>query len=135
MTYWASNVICSSCGDGILHSSTEECDDKNSIINDGCTSCKIDSKCYTNYKGISVCKCGDGVLDNDVLAGEACDDDNFDNSDGCSSTCFVENGYHCDQVSGVSFCQIESCGDGNIVGDEVCDDGNIKSNDGCSNSC
>ncbi len=43
--------------------------------------------------------CGDGVLD----PGEACDDDNADDGDGCSSSCQVEDGWVCtDPTSGSS---------------------------------
>lgn len=56
--------------------------------------------------GKSVCKCGNGALDSvDSLADEVCDDNNFVDGDGCSSTCKVENSYFCTAVaSSLSTC-------------------------------
>jgi cysteine-rich repeat protein len=58
---------------------------------------------------------GDGRLD----PGEACDDGNRSDCDGCSATCRVETG----------------CGDGVVEAGEQCDDGNTTSCDGCSAAC
>ena len=59
--------------------------------------------------------CGDGALD----PGEACDDGNLDNSDGCLTNC-----------------ELASCGDGYAyVGVEECDDGNDVDDDGCDAEC
>jgi len=55
--------------------------------------------------------CGDGILD----AGESCDDHNVLSGDGCSSACFIENGYSCS--SQPSTC---SCNSGDSDGDGVC---------------
>jgi cysteine-rich repeat protein len=55
--------------------------------------------------------CGDGVLQ----LGEACDDGNAVDCDGCSADCRVESG----------------CGDGVRCGSEECDDGNDNRCDGC----
>lgn len=60
-----------SCGNGILEPQVEECDDGNSIDNDGCTACTIDPVC------------GDGIVE----TGEECDDGNILAGDGCSATC------------------------------------------------
>lgn len=59
--------------------------------------------------------CGDGVLD----AGEACDDGNIIDGDGCSASCTVE----------------AFCGDGKLDPGEQCDDGNTLNGDGCSAVC
>src|SRR5205814_5377918 len=63
-----------SCGDGVVWSGHEQCDDgaKNSdSLADACrTSCKAAS-------------CGDAVKD----TGEACDDGNASSTDGCLPTC------------------------------------------------
>jgi cysteine-rich repeat protein len=56
-------------------------------------------------------RCGDGSLQ----LGEACDDGNAVDCDGCSARCELESG----------------CGDRVICGDEECDDGNDLSCDGC----
>ena len=58
--------------------------------------------------------CGDNTQD----AGEACDDGNTADNDGCSGVC-----------------EIESCGDGIEQTSEACDDGNAVNNDGCSSTC
>jgi cysteine-rich repeat protein len=59
--------------------------------------------------------CGDGQLG----AGEACDDGNDDDCDGCTTRCTLVRG----------------CGDGAVCGAEACDDGNEDDCDGCSSSC
>lgn len=69
--------------------------------------------------------CGNGSIE----TGEACDDGNLINGDGCANSC-----------------QYEFCGDGyldlnggdNVSGspdDEACDDGNAINGDGCSMTC
>ena len=55
---------------------------------------------------VSNATCGDGVLD----PGEACDDGNPLDGDGCSSKCTVEAGYYCFD-EGVSVCLAGSCVD------------------------
>ena len=59
--------------------------------------------------------CGDGTLD----PGEACDDGNNVDGDGCSANCTVES----------------YCGDGVLDAGEQCDDGNNVNGDGCSALC
>ncbi len=91
--------------------------------------------------------CGDGV----VQAGEACDDGNDDDTDGCLSTCalascgdgFVHTGVEaCDDGNDddtddcLSTCALASCGDGFVhAGVEACDDGNGDDTDDCLSSC
>ena len=59
--------------------------------------------------------CGDGVLD----IGEACDDGNRSDNDGC-----------------VADCVLAACGDGLVYqGVEACDDGNQVDGDGCNSDC
>jgi cysteine-rich repeat protein len=59
--------------------------------------------------------CGDGNVD----PGEACDDGNSSNNDGCLSSC-----------------ELASCGDGHVYeGVEECDDANSSNNDECLNTC
>jgi cysteine-rich repeat protein len=58
--------------------------------------------------------CGDGVVE----GGEACDDGNTVDGDGCDATC---------RPSG--------CGSGRVSGSEECDDGNVIGGDGCSAEC
>ena len=86
-----------------------------------------------------------------VDAGEACDDGNTLDGDGCSSVCTIEAlcgngildaGEGCDDGNTAngdgcsSVCQVEPrCGDGNLDPGEECDDGNNLDGDGCSATC
>lgn len=70
--------------------------------------------------------CGDGRLDHadptdPTDVGEACDDGNQADGDGCSSDCR----------------STEVCGNGvvDLTNREVCDTGNLVSNDGCDSAC
>ncbi len=60
-------------------------------------------------------RCGDGFL----AGNEACDDDNSDDGDGCSSACEVESGWSCQGAP--STCST-TCGDGIMTGAESCDE-------------
>src|SRR5262249_40777069 len=82
---------------------TETCDDGNPSGGDGCSRlCQVESgyTCTapgaqfpdgtTNNTSVEVCaKCGDGVKQ----SGEACDDFNALNDDGCNSQCQLELGF------------------------------------------
>jgi len=59
--------------------------------------------------------CGNGIVEGQ----EACDDGGRLDSDGCSTSCVVEDGWHCDAAS-PSVCA-PACGDGLARGDEACD--------------
>src|SRR2546423_911700 len=63
--------------------------------------------------------CGNGVID--TATGEACDDGNVLDGDGCSADCKSN----------------ESCGNGIVdtAKGEACDDGNPNSGDGCPADC
>ncbi|WP_216673601.1 RCC1 domain-containing protein [Pyxidicoccus fallax] len=63
-------------------------------------------------------ECGNGVQD----PGEACDDGNFVNGDGCSAMCQPQSG-------------TPLCGNGTVEAGEQCDDGNVASGDGCAFTC
>jgi cysteine-rich repeat protein len=60
--------------------------------------------------------CGNNRLD----SGEQCDDGNYRNGDGCSSSCQIER---------------IVCGNNKIEKGETCDDGNTKRGDGCNSIC
>ncbi len=111
------------CGDGILQAYTgEQCDDGNTIDNDGCT-----GEC-------SITTCGDGVKQ----SSEYCDDGNQINDDACSNRCQqpfcgdgilqVSNNEECDDRNSIETddctnkCKKPVCGD-RIVwsGHEQCD--------------
>ncbi|HEV8323212.1 MAG TPA: hypothetical protein VG389_16470 [Myxococcota bacterium] len=133
------------CGDGMLFSDCEQCDDgaaNSDTTPDACrTSCRLP-------------RCGDDVQD----TGEACDDGNPDldgdgliNSDAlpdhCRSMCVLptcgdyvtDTGEECDgQTSCGPTCTLSFCGDGNIDAGEDCDGGLANSDytpDACRTSC
>jgi cysteine-rich repeat protein len=128
------------CGNGILDFTVGEvCDDGNVVAGDGCSAdCRSTETCgngvIDRIKGEECdfaspdagtrcspeCKnqgCGNGIID----PGEACDDNNTSDGDGCSHDCL----------------STEICG--NHIPDpfmgEVCDDGNRDGGDGCSADC
>lgn len=92
--------------------------------------------------------CGDGHVD----PGEACDDNNTKDCDGCRGDCsaketgcgdaFVCAPEKCDEGSANSDtgtcttkCQEPACGDGIVQDGEACDDSNTDAGDGCSKAC
>ena len=91
--------------------------------------------------------CGDGI----VQAGEACDDANADDSDGCLTNCQLaacgdgivfagveacDDGNDSDVDACLSACVEAFCGDGIVrEGVEACDDGNPVDDDGCTAGC
>ncbi|WP_445453726.1 DUF4215 domain-containing protein [Flavobacterium sp. 25HG05S-40] len=97
--------------------------------------------------------CGNGILE----SGEACDDGNVANNDGCESDCTVtpvisicgngilESGEACDDgnIANNDGCEsdctvtpvISICGNGILESGEACDDGNVANNDGCESDC
>ncbi|QRK11816.1 DUF4215 domain-containing protein [Archangium violaceum] len=79
--------------------------------------CPEGQKCAAQQDTCIATDCGDGTLQ----AGEACDDGNIIDGDGCSRTCM----------------STESCGNGivDVAASEVCDDGNTTDGDGCSADC
>jgi len=115
------------CGDGIVASDFEECDDGlPSMSGDGCSSdCQLEEGWNCSSPGTPcTSECGDEEI---AFPRETCDDGNFDNNDGCSSTCQLEVGWYLcgDELS-------TKCGDGLVVGDEECDQGALDQ-PGCTN--
>ncbi|CDW87712.1 lipoprotein [Stylonychia lemnae] len=138
------------CGDG-YDFSRFECDDGNSVINDGCNvDCEIEDGFYCTggtYDSADHCYevCGD-AFDLRLLG---CDDGNSVQYDGCYD-CAIEDGWYCPgyDVAAVGFTGTktpvyyptkcyDTCGDGKLVDSLTysCDDSNSVSNDGCSNKC
>jgi fibro-slime domain-containing protein len=74
--------------------------------------------------------CGNGLRE----VGEACDDGNTDDNDGCSASCVVEPNFVCTNA-GEACVPTVVCGDSRLTGGETCDDGNTTANDGCSATC
>jgi len=80
------------CGDGIPEG-TEQCDDDNLDVGDGCTPyCTAEPLCA---EGPCTSPCGDGIR----FASEGCDDGNRRSGDGCSDACLVEFGFICSEAS------------------------------------
>jgi cysteine-rich repeat protein len=123
------------CGDSV-EEGTEECDDGNTLADDGCG-----PTCLEEF-------CGDGVEN----GSEQCDDGNEVEGDGCSSTCMAEGcgdgtpaeGEECDDGNNVDgdgcsrLCLEEYCGD-EIVNDdgaEECDPpGSVEQGLTCEEDC
>ncbi len=98
------------------------------------------------YAAIADAECGNGELE----AGEACDDANLTNGDGCDENCTrsgcgngivarreeCDDGNSRDEDACLSSCRRATCGDG-VVHEPVeeCDDGNTDNKDGCPTSC
>ncbi|MBI5610035.1 MAG: choice-of-anchor L domain-containing protein [Deltaproteobacteria bacterium] len=77
--------------------------------------------------------CGNGKTE----TGEACDDGNNVDTDGCTNACTVDPFYTCTNAS-PSVCTKKAaavCGNSKIETGEECDDGNTADGDGCDSKC
>jgi fibro-slime domain-containing protein len=121
------------CGDGLINTDDEVCDDGNSVPGDGCSGiCTVEPNfdcpptggaCVTNIV------CGDGQMG----GGEVCDDGNDEDGDGCSADCeSIEPDFDCSQP-GELCVDLVVCGDGEVTGDESCDDKGAPG--GCEDDC
>jgi cysteine-rich repeat protein len=126
------------CGDGKnfkkLSTVTKECDDGDTTGGDGCAAdCDVEVgwTCTGGSRTApDVCTeiCGDGYNYDSTstgAVGEACDDTNKLNNDGCSSACRVEEGWYCDagsasDTNAASVC-LEKAMDGLDFGTFACD--------------
>jgi len=109
--------------------------------------CPSGTSCAAVQQVCIVNNCGNGLVD----TGEACDDGNIMEGDGCSSSCkaegcgnnLVDPGEICDDgntIDGEGNCAAnclsdETCGNGSKNFGEACDDSNNDSGDGCSADC
>jgi fibro-slime domain-containing protein len=130
------------CGNGVLDPG-EQCDDGNRKPGDCCgAACRLESNCKCTDPAPDagapgqICKstivCGDKV----VSGGEACDDGNTKDSDGCSADCSkIESGYTCPSTGGTCTVAVVLCPNARLDPGEECDDGNAKSSDGCAANC
>jgi len=76
---------------------------------------------------------------------DRCDDGNLLESDGCNSTCYVEDGWEIATMGalgvqpqgliGTMDVMYEICGDGKWLGYYACDDNNTIAGDGCDANC
>ena len=98
------------CGDGFNGDNGEECDDGNTVSNDGCS-----NLCFIEF-------CGDGIVQSGGTLMEECDDGgaNANEPDKCRAT-------------GDFACKDPFCGDLIVDMGETCDDGNTILGDGCDN--
>ncbi|MFA7682395.1 MAG: DUF4215 domain-containing protein [Candidatus Peribacteraceae bacterium] len=107
---------CTFCGDNVIQSALEACDDGNTVADDGC-----ENDCTATVVSES---CGDGSVNGD----ETCDYGITDVGDA---------DYHAgcrDDAAGADACTF--CGDGLIQSTlEECDDGNTDAEDGCDDTC
>lgn len=122
------------CGNGVAEAG-EECDDGNTVQNDGCsTACKR-------------ARCGDGT----VQTGEECDDGNALNEDACTNACRLprcgdgirqgreecdDNDRNADSTPNAcrTNCLSPRCGDGTVDTGEQCDAG-AKNSDAAPSTC
>lgn len=108
-------ILQSLCGDNVVESSSEQCDDGNLSGSDGCSaSCAVEAG-WNCAGSPSVCIpiCGDGL----IRGSETCDDGNTAASDCCSPTCATEPDCNC--AGEPSVCTL--CGDGVKDPGEQCD--------------
>lgn len=130
------------CGDGLnINNGITDCDDKNYLNGDGCSStCDIEDGWYCyggSINGKDTCyeECGDDY-DRGKFTCELGDDNDDDPAvSGCSTTCTVNEGWYCYGGSGTTLdtCY-DDCGDNVVVdGDPTtyCD----TTDEGCSNTC
>ena len=129
------------CGNGKVDP-REACDDGNATAADGCSAVCAVEPGYTCPKdpitsaggkctAAPLSMCPNAIVEN----GEACDDGNTADHDGCSA-CQIDPGFSC-PTAGVRCTQKQRCGDGNVdlSLQEECDDGNTTPGDGCGALC
>jgi cysteine-rich repeat protein len=110
----------------------EICDDN--IDNDLDSTIDCDDSDCDKFSACNIVEpvCGNGEKEE----GEACDDGNTDNNDGCSSICTIEEESDSDDDQKVETELSDPvCGNGLQEGKEECDDGNTDNNDGCDQTC
>lgn len=114
---------CNNCGNGVVNGA-EACDGDD-LGGQTCSTrgftrgtLACDSACGFDTSGCIIAACGNGALE----PGEACDDGNDTNGDGCSASCASEAGWTCAFTPSV--CS-PICGDGMIRGGEQCDGTNV----------
>ncbi|MCC6809561.1 MAG: hypothetical protein IT381_19180 [Deltaproteobacteria bacterium] len=114
------------CGDGVVQSAAGETCDAG-----GANSDTAKDACRASCLPAS---CGDGVVD----SGEACDDHNLDDGDGCGSGCTVTAATGPTGATSATGSFVDSCGDGSVDEGEECDDGTANADEtpnACRTSC
>ncbi|CAD8108627.1 unnamed protein product [Paramecium sonneborni] len=108
------------CGDGILITGLEECEDDNDQPYDGCYQCKFSCIQNCDICHLGLCKkCNTGYQFYDHIC--VILDENLED---------IENLFNNTQIQSLEF-----CGDGILSEKEQCDDLNQLNFDGCSESC
>ena len=97
---------CDTAGGKYLSTNTcLSCDSACTTCNGGthsdCLTCTNGATPNPSSGGGSCTVCGNGVVE----SGEACDDNNTNNNDGCSDSCQVETGWTCSGTPSVCSCQ------------------------------
>lgn len=111
------------CGDGLVNTNDEDCDDGNDQSQDGCSSsCQTEAgwACLVPGLRCEAAECGDGLLG----GFEECD---FTTDEVGCTDCTIDDGYDCDGDS----CWQTECGNGDVERGEQCEDGNDRPFDGC----
>jgi cysteine-rich repeat protein len=119
------------CGNSVLNTCTEQCDDGNTTPDDGCSAtCQCENTCGNGIVQKPCEQCDLGP--DNCQPGECC-------SSGCASDCEVTG-----RCTGSGACCTFSadcppgegcCGNTIIEGNEQCDDGNTVEGDCCSSTC
>jgi len=135
------------CGDGIIDTELEECDDGNIVTGDGCSNlCEIEPpiECFgTSTTCNSLTEeldCNNQLGCEWSISGAAPPISGMPISSEClgnaiqCSTIDIQN--DCNNQLGCSLVDVNTvCGNSVVESGEECDDGNILSGDGCSNLC
>lgn len=116
----------SECGDGVVDTAMEQCDDGNDVPLDGCEPSTCEFSCASDEE------CDDGVFCNGA---ETCTDDHVCGAepqpDETECTLPDESTGECRDGA----CVIVGCGNAMPDFGEECDDGNSVEGDGCDNDC
>ncbi|MBU1219944.1 DUF4215 domain-containing protein [Myxococcota bacterium] len=116
------------CGDGIIVGS-ETCDGTNldgQTCNDHGYSDPAGLDCNSSCDAFDTSSCNSDCRDGNVEPGEACDDGDSDNNNGCNNSCIVNSGWNC--TGNPSVCTT-TCGDDILAGSEVCDTNQLNGQD------
>ncbi len=118
----------SSCGDGYVNKSTEDCEDGNTESGDGCSACKFDCKVDADCKSENIClnsSCDTSDPTKHVCKGTPAGD----------GTSCATMGKDIDGTCKAGVCRKIGCGDEMVGTGEDCDDGNADDSDGCKSDC
>lgn len=119
------NCIAPKCGDGIVASGVESCDDGNAVAGDGCDN-DCTPSCVTaaaDCTGTPTCRtaiCASGKCSS---AADGSKDNSPCDTGGGAATCHA------------GACTKGTCGNGSVDVGEQCDDNNLTAGDGCEPNC